>query len=679
MALFNATMPSVRVPTSQSFKDLVRTQGPSSEVPPHKRPRLPNIAKDKHKQAMSAWCNTKITTILNVNDEMAKDRIRDMLRQWGCRWIVEEDMLLILCREEEECPICDRYERHVTLRVARDDGDEPTAEELALIRGTEDDDSMDTDIPVAEFESESDASESAVVFKSEEMTYLFRLRNLAARSQAFETVVKDERGMGQIEGMCGNMTAELQWAQLELIRVNGCWSATVVELETSQTAYTALETNHEELMAKHNVTVEENNALKKRLQLYEELAAKHEELVAKHEELAAKHDAVVDENNALKKQLELHQDETPRLSEENKALREQLEVALSGSAWQFPTNLSRGEWLAMKKPLPNVGPPQLLACWLQFQEHITIPGIPFGPDLMVDLRDIRGYKEVQSRVPAVAKSDRQTHDRCLLAILEILAVPGKYASLLHLHHIQVASQVKHLPLHVTSSSRVEDVAKLLGAQGLTEVVADDTWQYCRKVVRDMATTLGIHDKLVAQHLPTTPVPAEPLSLSYSWRRQAYRRAQFPLPTSARISLIVVVGLREAHNRRGSPARLRGNVATSSHRSNIARILLVVLLGLRNVKLTIAEGRRGSESVSLAAATSLSVGSVSAIYARISLIVVVGLREAHNRRGSPARLRGNAATSLSVGSVFAICARISLTLALGRRNVKLTTAEARLRA
>lgn len=152
--------------------------------------------------------------------------------------------------------------------------------------------------------------------------------------------------------------------------------------------------------------------------------------------------------------------------------------------WQCP-DLPAAQWLAMTKPTPH-DPPQLLACWLQFHEHITIPGIPFRDDnFTLDLRNLRGHAEVMARLPQSTRNQlRALRQQCFLGITRLLAVPGRYEELIRMGNHPIVAPVRYLPLFSDSQENITEgkVAQQLASQGLTPRVADDAWQYCYNVV-----------------------------------------------------------------------------------------------------------------------------------------------------------------------------------------------------
>ncbi|KAJ7038734.1 hypothetical protein C8F04DRAFT_1255656 [Mycena alexandri] len=141
----------------------------------------------------------------------------------------------------------------------------------------------------------------------------------------------------------------------------------------------------------------------------------------------------------------------------------------------------------MARPKP-ADDPLLIAHFLQHNEETNFKGIPTsGPEWVIDLRDVRGYREVESRVPGKVKGEgpdaRFYRIHSLTRVLEVLAVPGKYSALLSSLDKQVAPIASLTPCVFGPnpfSLSDGEVAALLADKGLTVALADDSWQYCYK-------------------------------------------------------------------------------------------------------------------------------------------------------------------------------------------------------
>ncbi|KAJ7211125.1 hypothetical protein B0H12DRAFT_1242613 [Mycena haematopus] len=142
----------------------------------------------------------------------------------------------------------------------------------------------------------------------------------------------------------------------------------------------------------------------------------------------------------------------------------------------------------MKAPPYDV-PPDFFARWLQVQQNTRIKGVPVcGPEWIVDLRDVRGRNTVMSRVPPVTtnKRGRDQHKLCLFAVLRVLAIPGAYrAKLLQLRAPVAGDPILRSVFHQerTTVPEEDEVVHLLANHGLTVEAADDSFQFCTKLLQ----------------------------------------------------------------------------------------------------------------------------------------------------------------------------------------------------
>jgi hypothetical protein len=120
------------------------------------------------------------------------------------------------------------------------------------------------------------------------------------------------------------------------------------------------------------------------------------------------------------------------------------------------------------------------------------------PGFVVDMRDVRGYRQVFSRLPTYQKEalDEKFHvSRCLLRLLLVLAIPGRYTELLAQQHVVIAPTAAltvcdwgQQPLALTDG----EVCVLLAASGLTAAVAHDSWQFCYHYLQASAARPDIY-------------------------------------------------------------------------------------------------------------------------------------------------------------------------------------------
>jgi hypothetical protein len=71
-----------------------------------------------------------------------------------------------------------------------------------------------------------------------------------------------------------------------------------------------------------------------------------------------------------------------------------------------------------------------------------------------------------------SQAQRKHCQLCLSALLQILAIPRKYAHLLKFYQL-------FLPIAFDQPEiKDKEITQLLARQGLTTMVANDTWQFC---------------------------------------------------------------------------------------------------------------------------------------------------------------------------------------------------------
>ncbi|KAJ7153136.1 hypothetical protein C8R43DRAFT_1126976 [Mycena crocata] len=155
----------------------------------------------------------------------------------------------------------------------------------------------------------------------------------------------------------------------------------------------------------------------------------------------------------------------------------------------------RQELMSMPVPTHDQSP-EVYARWLQVNKNSSQKGTPAcAPDWIVDLRDVRGRNTIMKLVPPgpprhKSRDDRTRHTAGLQAILQVLAIPGRYANLIETLDIRLAGNVVlshefHRSYHQPLDE--EKVARELADQGLTVQMADDAWQYCFRLLTDFTS------------------------------------------------------------------------------------------------------------------------------------------------------------------------------------------------
>ncbi|KAF8178178.1 hypothetical protein K438DRAFT_1978145 [Mycena galopus ATCC 62051] len=378
---------------------------------------------------MSAYTsNVNLRALLWANNTVTINNLEaELQHQFSCGWKLNDWDFPVCDDEDEECSICSGYTSHFLSRLSRADDDSTDDDSADEARGGKGGSSSmeDEEGRKGSPTQGSDSESEEVQEKSVAMKKLLRLRDLRARERAYKSDEPEN-----LQGMIVTLTFEKLRAEADRDAANSSWSVAEKEKDTLQKSLQTLTQAHDELQTHHKAALDEIEVLKQRLS-----------------------------------------------------------VAVSAAVPAIPT-FSHPEWLAMKMPTPSSSP-QLLACWLQFQEHTSLKGVHVcDPRWDVDLRDLRGYREVMSRVPELRKNsgcnERQHHQLCIFAILEVLAVPGQYAELLHAHQYPVATEVQYYPLSLQEGHSNLVVTRLLAAQGLTVAVADDTWQYSYRYIKAVA-------------------------------------------------------------------------------------------------------------------------------------------------------------------------------------------------
>ncbi|KAF7374678.1 hypothetical protein MSAN_00352800 [Mycena sanguinolenta] len=493
--LFNSTQPKLSEPKSSVWLKRIRAreEDASANQPPPKRQRQVMTCAPAYRTGLNniLWANDT-TTIAEIQSELESFdwALHDSLNVPVCKdWDWEED------EEEEEdgdkdeersqdsrrpCEICKNYIEHVLERAGQDD-DAVLSEsgEGSRYEGNGRKKSA-TDEKDAGNEDGDDQP-----FKSELMCLLFHLRDRKAREAAFAYDHTDPRSMGQLQGLLVSFHVDKLQAEAQRDHAR----ADRHTAETQRDDALAAETR-----AKAELLQLECSAKELQTQLQQALA-----------EIASLKDALHISKLKSDRQHVVAEKTAGGSVAENSA--ENLSARVSTQ----PTELS------IKMPGKDA-PPEVFAKWLQYRKLTNIKGIRLcGPDWVVDLRDVRGYVQVQYRIPpkGPSKGDRLYSNHCLLAILWILAIPRKYDRMLNSMGLKIAEIAQIEPLPIPFDNRLfddEKTTRLLAGQGLTTAVANDTWQFCRNLVFDLALSensiaseaSSIKSAVEAELVDTTP-------------------------------------------------------------------------------------------------------------------------------------------------------------------------------
>ncbi|KAJ6497213.1 hypothetical protein C8R47DRAFT_1069255 [Mycena vitilis] len=459
--LYNSTRPALVVPQSPPW---VQNDTMSADEPPAKRP-CPQL------QAMSAWSPNSLMNLIHLNDNATVNEIRQELAAAGFGWHLHEQLLVPVCKDEMDCTICDQYLVHVLERFYQGDDEPPPTSVCMDVEPTEDGD------------------ENGKPKESRWMKMLLHLRSVLCRMDAFSYDHNNDQGKGELKGMMVTIYNDKVNAQRQ--RDHALTSRAYLEAEIAQ-----LKQLLNQSKADQQVLLEENLVLKGELDVQRQhtlttqavLEAENSRWKQSHEEVATQQRLALEQFSAFKVQADSRYDlaVTAQTALESEIV--QLKHSHEQETATLQQQLSSCEWRMLQTmTMPSKDdPPRVFARWMQFHELQNIKGIPMNPpDWVVDCRDIRGYHQVTCRIPPKEAKQNQTlrHHRtlCLFAILNVLAIPGKYARLLASTHSRVAATAQLAPLPIRIGAQQpddEEIARLLAAQGLTVPVADDTWQFC---------------------------------------------------------------------------------------------------------------------------------------------------------------------------------------------------------
>jgi hypothetical protein len=246
-SLLHSSQPSIKL-KSQKLLAQIRNERPFSDQPPSKRPHLATMTGQR--RCMSTYAETDLRRLLWANDESAINEIQEELLHSGLEWALSDDSLLVpLCKEDEECSICDTYHTHLMRRMARDDDADPSDDE-------DPPEPMDTD--------SRESEEPEVEFKSQSMQKLFKLRNLQTRLEAYQS--DDAHSIGQFQGMVVQLNYEKVRAEGDRDHANSAWAVADAQLETLKQSHQTLTESYDDLKRAHELAVEEIRVLKQQLE-----------------------------------------------------------------------------------------------------------------------------------------------------------------------------------------------------------------------------------------------------------------------------------------------------------------------------------------------------------------------------------------------------------------------------
>ncbi|KAJ7649387.1 hypothetical protein DFH06DRAFT_1331758 [Mycena polygramma] len=374
------------------------------------------------------------------------------------------------CRDHLNCGICGPYICHL-------ENGRRNAGFLPITNGEDSEDSEDSD------DSEEDTNEDVgpgeddtdkdMKLGESKMDGLFRLQDVMGLFRAMAwidlRIMKHYEAGGIAAAKLAQEDAEEKLAQLQIEQ-----GRVLSERDHIQTQLAELQMKHEQVLSQRDQDQETNNQLTAALQ---ELHVEHDHVLSQHDQDRAQLRETSDRLTAALEELDLirRDSDLPRKHP-------RIEPA-STPSWETLHAMTRPT--ALDEPIR-------IAQFLQFHEETDFKGIPISgePLWAIDMRDVRGYRQIMGRAPAKVKAqslmDRLFFGRCLTRLLRIIAVPGKYAQLLHETDIIIAPQERLTPCDFgPNPDRLSDaqVASLLAQRGVTTAIADDSWQFCDRYLR----------------------------------------------------------------------------------------------------------------------------------------------------------------------------------------------------
>ncbi|KAJ7821429.1 hypothetical protein B0H14DRAFT_3471491 [Mycena olivaceomarginata] len=395
------------------------------------------------------------------------------------------------CRDRYQCKKCKSYFSHLIDAIKWGGTD----------RGEDEDDPMDSSSengsePKAKgqrrddennFHDDAEESEDEDEEKSPDqlaMANLLQLQDLRGKSRTFgwlneETATHQESGAyAAMAAMCEETANKLEVAQAQVTELNVRMAEMSVKLEEK-----------DRCMAEMGIKLEEKDGkihdLQNRMDAF---------VIQRDTERDTERDDLLTALAASREEARMLREEEFDMQRPRKQVKSGLTPLHAG-----PSTAPLGKLpLLMKRPAPSDSPYDI-AQYLQHNEETEFKGIPLSmPGFVVDMRDVRGYRQVFSRLPTYQKEalDEKFHvSRCLLRLLLVLAVPGRYTELLAQQHVVIAPTAAltacdwgQQPLALTDG----EVCVLLAASGLTAAVAHDSWQFCYHYLQASAARPDIY-------------------------------------------------------------------------------------------------------------------------------------------------------------------------------------------
>ncbi|KAJ7870684.1 hypothetical protein B0H13DRAFT_1896097 [Mycena leptocephala] len=401
----------------------------------------------------------------SFNDKVTACRLCTEVEAMKMDWTLHKKYNVPKCRDILQCNVCVSYLKH--LEDARANQRKKPGQSIE-VDGMEDDEDSEDDQSSGEDEGSEQDDESDI--GDSDMDCLFRLQDILGKHRVF------------------------RWDNPKnhtLQEAGGYAAATLLQAE--------LQTKLDSLQISHGRVLNEHEHIGTELQL---ITAQRDQFQTQLEEaktqLAAFQQVTAQSQTQLqeaKTHLAAALDEISRLRANDGELphkRSKLNDTSETAPFPPAGRGSDPEWEilhAMKKPTGHASPEQI-AQFIQFNEDTDFKGIPIcGPNWVVDMRDVRGYKQVMTRTPSRVRGqpeqERVYHGKCLTRILSILAIPGKYELLLNENNAVIEAE-RFVPCNFgadPSALSDADVALLLAERGMGVAAAADAWQFCYNYVK----------------------------------------------------------------------------------------------------------------------------------------------------------------------------------------------------
>ncbi|KAJ7433913.1 hypothetical protein B0H11DRAFT_2259006 [Mycena galericulata] len=447
--------------------------------------------------------------------------MEDKLQAWGIYsalpkkkvvWTLHDKLNIPKCLDSEKCSICREYLEHLEgargrggRRQKSDDSEDAGSDNSDDSEDAGSDNSDDSEDVGSDMDEEDDGEGEDMDIGDSPMDSLFSLQDLIGKYRHLKS--KEPVDASVVTAMVSRVKVEAEMGAADALQL-----ALSAQLESVQLGADKSLSHLNELTLEHGRVLAERDQARSALadveiKLASTLAAfkeVEERLHVAQIQLAAR------PTQGQQLPALIQAETTPRRAKKRSGSNETARPTkrARGNETTRPTKRARGnettspaappaaldpviaEWERfnqMTRPVCS-DPPELIAQFLQYHEETNFRGIPlYGPAYTVDLRDVRGYRQVMGRAPPKRRSSEGDYTaECITRVLQILAIPGKYARLLQKANIVVAPEEDLSPCPWGTSPADlpdADVARLLAQSGLTTLVADDSWQFCRNFIQ----------------------------------------------------------------------------------------------------------------------------------------------------------------------------------------------------